>query len=378
MRRRTLVRGVGAGTGAALTGLAGCLTRDDEQAEAVDDGGGEEPDDSALRIATYTSMVTGERSAGRWLEEAFLEERPDAELDWRIPEAGIEHFIRRGEIGAEPGADVYLGLTLGELVRVDEALGGGSELFEPLERDRLDRDGRIRDDLAIDDPDDRVLPFDAGYLSLVYDERELDDGSPDSFDALLEPEYERALLAQDPRYSDPGLAFLLWTIAARDGDGYREYWQALRDNGLRLGESWTDTYRNRYLEGRGSMIVSYSTDRVGATAAERPLARHRIATLDGAGYRNTEFAAVFADTPRRELAYEFVDFLLSSTAQAEIAARNVQFPAVADADVDLEPSFTDRAREPEQTVTMTYDELRGNLGDWLSEWEAVWTGESDG
>ncbi|RKD93722.1 thiamine ABC transporter substrate-binding protein [Halopiger aswanensis] len=376
MRRRTLVRGVGAGTGAALTGLAGCLTRDAEEEEP--DDGVEEPDENALRIATYTSMVTGERPAGRWLEEAFLEDHPNAELDWRVPEAGIEHFIRRGEIGAEPGADVYLGLTLGELVRVDEALGDDGELFESLERGRLDRDGRLRDDLTVDDPDDRVLPFDTGYISLVYDERDLENGPPDSFDALLESEYERALLAQDPRSSDPGLAFLLWTIAATGEDGYREYWQALRDNGLRLGESWTETYRNRYLEGEGSMIVSYSTDRVGAAAAERPLARHRVAMLEDAGYRNTEFAAVFADTPRAELAYEFLDFLLSSTAQAEIATRNVQFPAVADASVDLEPSFADRAREPERTVTMTYDDIRGNLGDWLSEWETLWTGESDG
>ncbi|AEH36064.1 thiamine ABC transporter substrate-binding protein [Halopiger xanaduensis] len=376
MRRRTLVRGVGAGTGAALTGLAGCLTRDAE--EDGQDDGGEELDNSALRIATYTSMVTGERPAGRWLEEAFLEERPDAELDWRVPEAGIEHFIRRGEIDADPGADVYLGLTLGELVRVDEALGGGSELFESLERDRLDRVGRLRDELTVDDPGGRVLPFDTGYLSLVYDERDLESGPPDSFDGLLESEYERALLAQDPRSSDPGLAFLLWTIAAAGEDGYREYWRALRDNGLRLAGSWTDAYRNRYLEGEGSMVVSYSTDRVGAAAAERPLALHQVAMLEDAGYRNTEFAAVFADGARKELAYEFLDFLLSSTAQAEIAARNVQFPAVADASVDLESSFADRAREPERTVTMTYDDLRGSLGDWLSEWEAVWTGESDG
>ncbi|SDR30176.1 thiamine ABC transporter substrate-binding protein [Natronobacterium texcoconense] len=363
MRRRTFVRGVGAGSTVGVAGLAGCLERetDEEEEPAPPD-----EDEDTLRVATYTSMVTGESPAGTWLAEAFEEEHEDAEIVWTVPEAGIENYVRRAELEAPIDADVYLGLTLGELVYADENLED-DRLFERLQRDRLTNDDRVREDLTFDDPHDRILPFDTGYVTLVADEAELEEEVPDSFEALLESEYDHSLLAQDPRRSDPGLAFLLWTVAEY-GDDYLAYWHDLLDNGIRVLDGWTESYREAYLEGERPLVVSYSTDRIGASAAGRELRRHVVSPFDGQGYRNTEGAAVFADTPRTELAYEFVDFVLSRPVQSQIVARNVQFPAVEEEYVDLEERFREHAREPEEAVTFTYDDLHGTVTGLLAEW----------
>lgn len=268
MRRRSFLRRVGAGSSVCVAGLAGCFTREESDDPEEDTSNGSM--DDALRVATDPSMVTGDASAGAWLKETF-EEEYDTEIRWRVPEAGIDHFIRRGELEASLGADLYLGLTAGDLVRVDDALGAGA-LFESIDRDQLEYDQRLRGDLAFDDPANRVLPVGTRYLSLVFDEDEL-EAPPTTFEALLEEEYADALLAQDPRTSPSGLGFLLWTIVEY-GTDFLEYWHGLTENGLEVHENWMDAYWT-YLAAERPMLVSYSTDPVRAAADGRDLSRIR-------------------------------------------------------------------------------------------------------
>lgn len=361
MQRRTVVRTLGgvATTGAA--GLAGCLLPDDDTNGPDDDPEPDEPNhDETLRIVTYRSMVGGPNPAGPWLAEAFEERYPDAELEWVVPEAGSEHYVQRGEHGGEIDADVWLGVTVGDLARIDDRVGEGALLRE-LNLDRIDGADRVRDELAFEDPHGRALAYDAGYVSLVYDETELE--APGSFDELRD-EYADALLAQHPIYSMPGQAMLLWTIETGGPDDAMGYWEELVANGVELHDSWTGAY-DAYLDGERPLVVSYSTDPVFAAAAEYDPQRHRVAFLDDEGYVLPEGIGIFQAATAVDLAYEFLEFLLSSAVQAELARRNVQFPAVAG--VDLDPAF-DIAREPQTPVAMSYTELRNNATEWLTEW----------
>ncbi len=78
--------------------------------------------------------------------------------------------------------------------------------------------------------------------------------------------------------------------------------------------------------------------------------------------------AIFADSDKADLAADFMAFVLSSEAQAEIARRNVQFPAVADDHVELDESFAQYAHAPAEPIAFTYDDLRGNLDGWIEDW----------
>jgi thiamine transport system substrate-binding protein len=354
MKRRTFVGAVGAAA------VAGCLTRESGS------------DDGTLRVATYSSMVDGSNPAGPWLKEAFESEYPDAELDWVTPENGVTRYVQRERNDAGIEADVYLGVNVDDLARIDDELEDGG-LFRELDRDRLERAGRIRDGLDMGDPHDRVLAYDTGYVSLVYDETVVDE--PETLAALTEPAYEDALLAQNAQTSDPGQAFLLWTIDAYGADGYLDYWRDLDDNGVRVLEDWDESYYGAYMEGERPMVVSYSTDQVFANAEGYDMRRHQIAFPDDQGYANPEGMAVFERASSVDRAYQFLDFVLSGDAQAEIAQRNVQFPAVADDHVDLDDEFDQYAHEPPEAVTVGYDRLRGNVNGWIEEWAREFAGQ---
>ncbi len=324
-----------------------------------------EQTEGRLRIATYSSMVDGEEPAGVWLKEAFEERYPDVTIEWTVPEAGVNHYIQRAQQDAGIDVDVYFGLNVDDLVRIDDTLD--EQLFASLERDRVERADRVRDDPAVEfgDPDDRVLPYDTGYISLVYDEGEVE--GPESFEDLVDPAYEGTLLAQNAQDSDPGRAFLLWTIDAYGADGYLDYWRELVDNDVRILGSWDDAY-SAYENAERPMVVSYSTDQVYTNRYDGDMSRSQIAFLEDQGYANPEGMAVFEGSENADLAYAFMDFVLSSEAQAEIAVRNVQFPAVADEHVDLDAEYDEYAHEPPESIALGYEELSGNLGGWIEDW----------
>jgi len=77
---------------------------------------------------------------------------------------------------------------------------------------------------------------------------------------------------------------------------------------------------------------------------------------------------IFEGASELDLAYEFLDFALASEAQAVIAQRNVQFPAVESEHVDLDEEFDQYAHVPPEAVTIGYDDLRGTLDGWVENW----------
>ena len=215
----------------------------------------------------------------------------------------------------------------------------------------------MRDSLRFD-PEGRAVPYDTGYVNLVYDESEVD---PEAFADLTAERNRGDLIVQNAQQSDPGRAFLLWTIHEFGEDDYLDYWAELQDNDVRVLGSWNDAY-NAYLSEEAPMVVSYSTDQV--YNGDTP--RHQIGFLDGQAYENPEGMARFADAGDPEAAADLMEFVLTAEAQAEIAVRNVQFPAVEDADLD--EGFEQAAKAPPDPVRFDYDELAGNLEGWVEEW----------
>ena len=351
MDRRRFLVGIGAGA-AALSGCTGAENSADDGSTPTATGTGT-PGTETLVVATYDSFVDGDDPVGPWLKEAFEAEH-DAELEFTTPSEGINQYIRRAQQDADIEADLFVGLNVDELIRIDEGLD--EPLFDALDGD-LDRSDRIRDELRFD-PDNRAVPYDTGYISLVYDENEVE---PTTFDDLTTSENEGALITQNAQQSDPGLAFLLWTIHEFGEDGYLDYWQALEDNDVRVLGSWSDAY-NAYTAEEADMVVSYSTDQV----FNGDVPRHQVGFLDDQGYAQPEGMARFTEASNPDGAAELMEFMLLPDVQAEIAQKNVQFPAVDDADLDEE--FAELAHVPPEPVTFTYDDLAGALDGWVEAW----------
>ncbi|WP_416838193.1 thiamine ABC transporter substrate-binding protein [Haloferax sp. DFSO52] len=375
MKRRAYLKAAGASGVAAL--LAGCTGGAGDEPTTTASSGGTETttteettsgtttgsETPTLTIGTYGSFVDAPSSSpGVWLKEEF-ESEFDATIEWQTPDAGVNHYIERALRGVESGADLYVGLDAQMLVRIDENLDDA--LFAPAED--LSRRGDVNEQLEFD-PQGRAVPYDTGYISLVYDETQGDDGkfiAPETFDGLLDPEYSGALLAQNPTSSATGQAFLLHTIDAMGEDGYLDYWAQLKENDVRVLGNWADSY-TAYSNGEAPMVVSYSTDQVYANESGADMAKHQIRFLNDQGYANPEGMAPFADATEPGLASEFMDFVLRPDVQAEIAVRNVQFPATTTA--ELPEEFAKFAQEPPEAVTFSYDRLKDNLSDWTDAW----------
>ena len=354
-RREFLVASLGTGTAA----LAGCTGGPEGTTTTA--GTTTDPYAGTLHVATYEPFIDAPSvSPGTWIKERFEEEYPDATLEWLTPENELNHFVQRKQAGVTIDADVYVGVNPDDLVRVDAQLD--ETLFDVVPTGELTNYDAVEDDLRFD-PRDRAIPFDTGYISLVYDDTVVD--GPATFEDLLTEEFADTLLVQNAQNSDPGRAFLLWTIANRGEEEYLEYWQGLMDNGATVLGDWNATY-TAYQNGERPMVVSYSTDQVYANRYDQNMDRHQIAFLDDQGYATPEGMARFAGTDAPELATAFLDFLLSAEVQSEIPVRNVMFPATTHASPPGE--FTEFAHRPPETVIHTYDDLEGSLDGWVEAW----------
>ncbi|UPW02036.1 thiamine ABC transporter substrate-binding protein [Halorussus gelatinilyticus] len=381
MKRRTLLKHGGTAT---IVGLAGCTgggsggqeTTTDETAttgetttEATATETTEETETTTeaslsgtLKVATYSSFVDAPSSSpGGWLKQEFENRHPDVTVKYETPENEVNHYIQQAAQGVSIDTDVYVGMNVDHLIRIDEKLGQKS-LFAPV-ADRLSHYGHVKDGLNFD-PQQRAVPYDTGYISLVYDESKIQK-QPETFQDLLKERYSGDLIVQNAKTAATGRAFLLWTVNTLGEDQYLDYWQKLKENGIKMLGSWSDAY-TAYENGEAPMVVSYSTDQVYAHRQDKDLTKHRVGFLNDQGYANPEGMAKFAGTDKPELAEAFMDFMLSKQAQKQIAQLNVQYPATDWAPLGAE--FKKYAKEPANPVTFTYEELQGNLDGWVDSW----------
>ena len=345
MKRRTFLTAAGAGVTAAL---AGCLSQSNN--------------DDSLVVATYGAFLDAPSvSPGEFVKQEF-ESEFDTTLVWQSPPGEANHYIQREQEGVGIDADVYLGLSTGELVRIDDELD--TSLFATAPD--IEGTDSLREGLAFD-PEGRAVPFNTGYISLVYDSTVVE--APETFDGLLDPAYEGQLLAQNPSTSSPGRAFMLHTVNEFGTDGeytYLDFWSDLQDNGVTILGSWGDAYAAFNDAGEAPMVVSYSTDQVFADADGADLAEHQVRFLNDQAYANPEGMAMFEDADE-ELARQFMEFILRPEIQGEIAQQNVVFPATDDA--ELPADYNELAQEPPEPVTFSYEELRGSVETWIDDWE---------
>jgi len=371
MDRRTFLTAAGATVAASFAGCAGLggsgesgtgesgagetATGETPTGTTTGDAGG----DPTLVVGTYSALVDSpSTSPGAWLKERF-ESEFDARLVWQTPSNELNHYVERRTARVDIEADAYVGLNTDDLVRVDQILD------DPLFAEAGDVAGRddVKSGLQFD-PQGRAIPYDTGYISLVFDGTSVT--APETFDGLLNEEFAGDLITPNPASTATGRAFLLHTVKQFGADGYLDYWSDLQDNDVRVLGSWSDAY-SAWSGGEAPMVVSYSTDQVYAARNDADLQKHRIRFLNDQGYANPEGMAIFEGASNPDLAREFLGFVLRPAVQGEIAVRNVQFPATTTA--ELPEDYAELAHEPPEPVTFTYDELKGSVSGWVEDWE---------
>ena len=247
-------------------------------------------------------------------------------------ETGIEvEQLASGDAGAlvaqacltagEPLGDVLFGIDNTFLQR-----GLDCGMFEPYASPNL---ADVPDHFELDG-EHRATPVDFGDVCLNY-WVDAFDGSPPppaSLDDLIDPAYADMLVVQSPETSSPGLAFLLATIA-RYGDGWEDYWAALRDNGVAVTAGWEDAYYGEFTAGGGDrpIVVSYaSSPPAEVIFADPPVDEPPTGVVTASCYRQIEFAGVLAGAGNPGGARALIDFMLTETFQNDVPAQHVRVP----------------------------------------------------
>jgi thiamine transport system substrate-binding protein len=288
-------------------------------------------------------------------------------------------FLRSGDAGLmlnqallskdNPLADVIYGVDNTFLSR---ALNG--DILEPYASPQL---ADIHDDLKLD-PSDRMLPVDYGDVCLNYDKGWFADHNlapPADLPVLTQPDYAGLTVVENPATSSPGLAFLLTTVGrfGQEGDyTYLDYWADLRANDVLVADGWNDAYYGNFTyasDGDRPIVVSYASSPVAEVYfSETPLeqAPTGVVIADDSCFRQIEFVGILKGTQNRDLAEEWIDFMLGTTFQEDIPLKMFVFPANTKA--TLPEVFARFAIIPEHPVTLTPEAIEANREAWIEAW----------
>lgn len=269
-----------------------------------------------------------------------------------------------------PQADVLYGVDNTFLSRALDA-----NIFEAYASPMLTK---IPAEFQLDDSH-RALPVDFGDVCLNYDKAWFDSHTvplPQSLSDLSKPEYKGLLVVENPATSSPGLAFLLATIAEFGDPGYLDYWKALRANQVAVVNDWSSAYYVNFSgsQGKGAqpLVVSYASSPAAEVVyAVEPLTDAPTASITAAGmcFRQVEFVGILKGTLQRQLAEQWIDFMLGTTFQEDMPLQMFVYPVNSEA--VLPDVFAQYATVAENPSMMLPEEIRANREEWIAAWTEV-------
>lgn len=262
----------------------------------------------------------GDWGPGAAVKEAF-EAKTGITLNLVSAGGAIEMLSKIQMEGDRCPADVVLGIT-------DDFAYRAYGLLQPYEPEAL-KD--IPDELEFDSQH-RLLPFDYGVFSFVYDS-ESSVRRPESLMDLTAEEYKGKVILIDPRTSSVGLGLLLWTYN-QFGENYMDWWKAMKDNALAIASGWSAAY-GLFTEGEAPLVLSYTTSPVYHVMYE-DTARYEAVIFPEGHESMLEGMGILKNAKNVENAKAFIDFILSD-AQLDIAIANSMYPV--NGAVDLPEAF---------------------------------------
>ena len=230
------------------------------------------------------------------------------------------------------------------------------------------------------DPEGRATPIDFGDVCLNLDLAAFGEGGPPlptSLDDLVLPEYRDLLVVEDPTVSSPGLAFLLATIVRYGDEGettWRDWWRAVRANGVQVASDWTDAYYTWFSGGASAgdrpIVVSYASSPVAEVVFADPRPETApTGVLDDGCFRQVEYAGVLTGAAHPEEARALIDWLLSPKVQAAIPLNMFVTPALATAAIPED--YRAFAAVPTDPLSMDPATIDANRERWLDEWTEI-------
>jgi thiamine transport system substrate-binding protein len=305
--------------------------------------------DKTLTVYTYESFVS-EWGPGPKVKEAF-EKTCACTVEFVGVADGVALLTRLKLEGETSKADVVLGLDTN---LVEDARQTG--LFEAngVDASTVKVPGGFSDDV--------FLPYDYGHFAVIYDTETIKT-PPKSLKELVEGDPSQKIVIQDPRTSTPGLGLLLW-VKSVYGDKAPEAWAKLKDRVLTVTPGWSEAY-GLFTKGEAPMVLSYTTSPAYHMVAEET-DRYQAAEFSEGHYIQIEVAGLLKNAPEKELARQFLAFMLQPGFQDTIPTNNWMMPVAAT--TEPLPEAFGKLVEPKSTFLMSPAEVAANRQAWIDEW----------
>lgn len=305
--------------------------------------------DKTLTVYTYESFVS-EWGPGPKVKEAF-EKTCACTVEFVGVADGVALLTRLKLEGETSKADVVLGLDTN---LVEEAKQTG--LFEAngVDASTAKVPGGFSDDV--------FLPYDYGHFAVIYDTETIKT-PPTSLKELVEGDPSQKIVIQDPRTSTPGLGLLLW-VKSVYGDKAPEAWAKLKDRVLTVTPGWSEAY-GLFTKGEAPMVLSYTTSPAYHMVAEET-DRYQAAEFSEGHYIQIEVAGLLKNAPEKELARQFLAFMLQPGFQDTIPTNNWMMPVAAT--TEPLPEAFGKLVQPKTTFLMSPAEVAANRQAWIDEW----------
>ncbi len=310
--------------------------------------------DKVLTVYTYESFIS-EWGPGPKVKEAF-EKSCGCTVNFVGVADGVALLTRLKLEGEGSKADVVLGL---DTSLTEEAKQTG--LFEAsgIDLAKAKVPGGFSDDVFV--------PYDYGHFAVVYDSETLKN-PPTSLKELVEGDPSQKIVIEDPRTSTPGLGLLLW-VKSVYGDKAPEAWAKLKGRVLTVTPGWSEAY-GLFTKGEAPMVLSYTTSPAYHMVAEET-DRYQAAEFSEGHYIQIEVAGLLKNAPDKDLARQFLAFMLEPGFQDTIPTNNWMMPAAATS--EPLPDAFGKLVQPKTTFLMNSAEVAANRKAWIDEWLAAMT-----
>ena len=305
-----------------------------------------------LTVYTYDSF-TSDWGPGPQVKKAF-EAQCNCQLDLVGLEDGVSMLNRIKLEGGNTRADLVLGIDT-NLTAEARATG----LFEAH--------GMTLQSSSLPKPwsDNTFLPYDYGYFAFVYNRERLEN-PPTSLRHLVEDDDGPTILLQDPRTSTPGLGLLLW-VKKVYGDQADAAWERLSKRVVTVSKGWSEAY-GLFLKNEADMVLSYTTSPAYHMIAEQDQ-RFAAAGFSEGHYQQIEVAGMLRSSQQKQLARDFLEFMLSERFQSIIPTTNWMYPAAL-ARSSLPPEFAQLV-DPSPALLFDEELVAKHRKTWVDEWLEV-------
>ena len=277
-------------------------------------------------------------------------------------------------------ADLLIGL---DNIVIQEAKREG--ILEKINVSLLENFSKIRSDLVeAFDPEYYGIPYDFGPIAFVYDSKRISIENL-TFEDFVEKDWDSLLVVESPVTSTTGISFLLWQITLSEKvlkKDWKTWWQTVKDD-IIVTESWGDAYFAYFLDESKNrpIVVSYLTSPVYHWYYDNTSRYKAMLTY----YNDTWYAwaqiqgiAIVKDSPMKDIAYKFIDWLLSDEVQSLVALNDIMLPANVHALNNLPEGVINAMGYNLDDIVLlnsfvTTNEIYNNIETWLDEWESIFT-----